>query len=781
DPRNKSALALTDCGLYTIRKETLQHQVEQLDPVMRGVFRVMVLTVRDFQTQRQQWLDQLHGLAMQIGQTKIKSMVIEIVDSPHLPKDLQGDFLIAGYFARNIARLRPETDGAGHRLATQEPLLTSSHSAFRPVDLSVGPEGALYIADWFNPIIGHYQASLRHPDRDTTHGRIWRITAKDNSLLPSSKLGEKSIGELAEALASPLRRTRSLAKLRLMGMPRTEVINAMESWLESLDSEDLHYERHLYEAIGVFESHEVVKAELLDRLLGASEERARAYATRVAGRWHDRLEDPLKRLRAMAKDPSPRVRLETVVAVSDVPRAESVAIAALAADGVTGKEDRFLEYALIQATHALARYWKPAVKRGATVFEKEEHLTKILTIDASDEMMGVVRERLDDPAMLRVLARLGTTADAARLLEVAKEDLAVWQGLTEAAIERKVNAPANAEERLVEVLSQGEQGVRMQACRLSAAWRLSSLSEKIREMAENPSAGREAVAAVEALRVLDGQGSKDLFLRFAAEEENLVLAGAAVRALGAIDLPAAARAALPLIDPFLRAEISLTDLLEGVLQREGGGKALAQAVDESGLSQESAEHVRQWIQTTGRSEEGLMVSLGKRMGVAAMRYDYDPSLVQILVSEAVARGDAKRGKEVFQRPMLSCLACHEVDGLQGTVGAMKGPNLSAVAAGLPVDLLVESILWPARQIKEGYQASTLVTKDGQVISGFDDGYRQGFYHVRNLATGEVTRIRRGEVKSETKTGSMMPAGLTASLDRQELRDLIKYLTTLKGL
>ena len=130
------------------------------------------------------------GGAVQIGGTKIKSMIIEIVDSPHLPKDLQGDFLIAGYFARNIARLRPSVSGAGHKLQTLEPILTSSHNAFRPVDLNTGPDGALYVADWFNPIIGHYQASLRHPDRDKKHGRIWRITAKGQPLLKPPALAK---------------------------------------------------------------------------------------------------------------------------------------------------------------------------------------------------------------------------------------------------------------------------------------------------------------------------------------------------------------------------------------------------------------------------------------------------------------------------------------------------------------------------------------------------------------------------------------------------------------
>jgi glucose/arabinose dehydrogenase len=57
-------------------------------------------------------------------------------------------------------------------------LVKSSDTSFRPVDVSVGPDGAMYLCDWFNPVIGHYQASYADPRRDRSHGRIWRITAK---------------------------------------------------------------------------------------------------------------------------------------------------------------------------------------------------------------------------------------------------------------------------------------------------------------------------------------------------------------------------------------------------------------------------------------------------------------------------------------------------------------------------------------------------------------------------------------------------------------------------
>ena len=67
-------------------------------------------------------------------------------------------------------------DGAGWRASDVPALITSTHESFRPVDAKFGPDGALYVTDWYNPIIGHYQSSFRHPDRDKEHGRIWRVT-----------------------------------------------------------------------------------------------------------------------------------------------------------------------------------------------------------------------------------------------------------------------------------------------------------------------------------------------------------------------------------------------------------------------------------------------------------------------------------------------------------------------------------------------------------------------------------------------------------------------------
>ena len=69
-------------------------------------------------------------------------------------------------------------NGGTYTATQQADFITSDDPWFRPVDIKLGPDGALYIADFYNRIIGHYEVPLTHPGRDRTSGRIWRIVYK---------------------------------------------------------------------------------------------------------------------------------------------------------------------------------------------------------------------------------------------------------------------------------------------------------------------------------------------------------------------------------------------------------------------------------------------------------------------------------------------------------------------------------------------------------------------------------------------------------------------------
>jgi putative membrane-bound dehydrogenase-like protein len=151
--------------------------------------------------------------------TSPKTTALDIIGTRALPEDIQGCALIAGYFGGVVELHRFADAGSGFKTTQLPKLMKSSSSSFRPVDVSVGPDGAIYFADWFNPIIGHYQASYADPRRDKTHGRIWRITAKGRTPVKQPNLAAMQPAELLAQLHSPERWTCYQAKRLLNSWP----------------------------------------------------------------------------------------------------------------------------------------------------------------------------------------------------------------------------------------------------------------------------------------------------------------------------------------------------------------------------------------------------------------------------------------------------------------------------------------------------------------------------------------------------------------------------------
>lgn len=268
----------------------------------------------------------------------------EIVSSRHFPDNMQGDYLLNNCIGFQGTLQYKFTDaGAGVHADPVDPLLRSSDPNFRPVDLQFGPDGALYILDWFNPLIGHMQHNLRDPNRDKSHGRIWRITYRGRPLLEPAQIAGAPIPHLLNLLKSYEDRTRSRVRRELRDRDTTEVIAALDAWVSGLKADDPNIEHHKLEALWVKQHHDAVDEALLTALLDSPEPRARAAATRVVGVWRDRLTDPLALLQARVNDEHPRVRLEAVRALSFFHNQQALDIAV---ESLIYDQDEYLEYTL---------------------------------------------------------------------------------------------------------------------------------------------------------------------------------------------------------------------------------------------------------------------------------------------------------------------------------------------------------------------------------------------------------------------------------------------------
>jgi putative heme-binding domain-containing protein len=115
--------------------------------------------------------------------------------------------------------------------------------------------------------------------------------------------------------------------------------------------------------------------------------------------------------------------------------------------------------------------------------------------------------------------------------------------------------------------------------------------------------------------------------------------------------------------------------------------------------------------------------------------------------------------------------------MPGAAQSKIGPDLSAIARGLPIDMIVTEVVWPALNIKEGYEAATITLKDGSVVTGFKHTDTADTISIRDL-TGTITPILKANTSNIQLGGTLMPDGLTATLNEQQLAHLIKYLSEL---
>ena len=280
----------------------------------------------------------------------------ELVYSRHFPDDTQGDYLLNNDIGfQGVLRYRVKEDGSGFSGTPVEPLLKSSDPNFRPVALQFGPDGALYVVDWFNPLVGHMQHSLRDPNRDHTHGRIWRITYPGRPLLTSPKIAGATVPELLDLLKTYEDRVRYRARRELRERPEAEVLKALAPWVAGLDTHSPEYWRQMLEALWLHQSLDQVDEGFLKKMLTCPEPRARAAATRVLCYWRDRVSDPLELLRKQVNDVHPRVRLEAVRALSFVEGPGTAKAQEIALESLLHPQDDYLEYTLNETTKTLDR------------------------------------------------------------------------------------------------------------------------------------------------------------------------------------------------------------------------------------------------------------------------------------------------------------------------------------------------------------------------------------------------------------------------------------------
>ncbi|HUG17687.1 MAG TPA: PVC-type heme-binding CxxCH protein, partial [Planctomycetaceae bacterium] len=367
---------------------------------------------------------QKHAIAPNVYERRTRPCSgTEILSSSHFPPELQGNLLVANVIGfQGILNYRLKPDGSSFGADEVEPIVFSSDPNFRPSDLEIGGDGALYFTDWYNPLIGHMQHNLRDPSRDKRHGRVYRVTCNGRELLKPEPLDQLSIPQLLERLKSPDNRIRYRTRIALSAHPSEDVIAAVRVWMPRLDKSDPDYEHHLLEALWVHQHHNVIDESLLKQLLNAIDSRARAAAIKVLVDWRDSIPLAIDLLKVAAEDGESRVRLEAERGASFFADPAALEVAIISSELPT---DRFLDYTRNETLKVLEPQWKEAIASGykvefTTAAGKRYYLRNIGT----KNLLALPR---DEAVFMEILERDGI-AEADRL--AALQGLAQIQNTT---------------------------------------------------------------------------------------------------------------------------------------------------------------------------------------------------------------------------------------------------------------------------------------------------------------------------------------------------------------
>jgi putative membrane-bound dehydrogenase-like protein len=733
---------------------------------------------------------------------------LEYVRSPQFPDDWQGNFVTCDFRAHRVVRFAMDEKDSTYVTRELPDLVRTKDVAFRPIDIKLGPDGALYIADWSNPIIQHGEVDFRDPRRDHEHGRIWRVSYKGRAAGQVADLSKLNNRELLERLRAPNEYIREQSR-RLLVERGAKVVSDLNSWTRRQTAES-----QLLEALWLYQGLDRVEPKLLERLLEAQDGRVRAAAVRVLAFWQERVPAepftpsdawkgwapaplPLARkeipmahalelLGQRIKDAHPRVRLETLRALARLPDAHAAELALMAADQPMDKQ---LEYALWLTINDLANPWIAALKAKRWKPEgREKQLEyglQALEPARAGEVLGQLLGEEPLPRngagpWISLLGQAGTPKELRRLFEQV-----VQGGFDERAAARALAAlnqaarlrtarPTGSTAPLAMLLTNASPEIQLEAVRLAGAWKDGGSAPKLTAQAgakESSPALRQA--AFGSLREIGGRGVIESLGPLVAPGTEPALRRQAVLALAALDFGKATPAAVELLQASSTDAEALA-LWRSLLSLKGSGPALARALPKSGLGLPMAKAGLRAAREGGRSEPDLVLALTRGSGIDEGDVALTEAELKQLVADVQQKGDPVRGEEVYRRKELSCVSCHSIGGAGGKVG----PDMTSIGASAPLDYLIESVWFPNRKVKEGYHAVMVETKDGQEFSGVLVRENTEEVVLRD-ATGKETAVAKQNI-SDRRIGtlSLMPAGLIDALTPQERVDLFRFLSEL---
>ena len=701
-------------------------------------------------------------------------------------------------------------DGAGFSMQNPKQFLWS----ILATDVDFGPDGNMYVSDWVN--------GWNKPGK----GRIYKLSDEKESSSPVTKevktlLGEgfenRSDSELVKLLEHVDLRVRRESQFALAAKGSSSVAKFASV---AKGESSLFSRMHAIWGLGQIGRKDLGSViPVLLPLLEDKDPEIRAQAAKVLGELE--VKEARKPLLAKLKDSEPRVQFFASQSLAKLPSIENLPGLIELLDKNQNK-DVYIRHgcvvalAAINDSKALSAFSKSSslgIRMGATLALRQlesEEISNFLT-DANQEIADEtaraiydipIAKSLTDLAQTITVGNTKTTHNLRRVLAANRRAGTNQNAMEIAKLAARTQTPTEIRIEALEYLEKwGEDSKRDFVTGLARPTQAANKTDAINALKANLPAllGAEAKISKETIRVAASLKINEIIPELTTSLKNNSLDGKfradslkALNSLKAPDLKSLAETALADSSDLVRAEAihvysklepSYAEKMADTILRKGSLKeqqALIGILGET-KSPSSITKLNGLVQEaiSGKTPSGIILEIGEAGLKAGIKES--KSLIQEDIGKpnamafALEGGDKEAGKIVFfQKIAVACLRCHKIEGQGGDVG----PELNGIGSKQKRDYLLESLILPEKNIAKGFESLILVLSNGKTVTGIlkQDNPKE---IILMDFEGKLITIKKLDIE-EKKTGkSGMPADLYKQLSRQELRDLVEYLASLK--
>jgi len=667
-----------------------------------------------------------------------------------------------------IGHFRLDAAGADFKAVNLGSFLASDDEWSAPIVAEVGPDGAVWVIDWYNYIVQHnpvpqgfkngkgnaYETQLR----DKRHGRIYRVASATGTPTKAPVLAKAAPADLVAALKNDNQLWRFHAQRLLVGRGRKDVVPGLVALVQDKSMDELGLNVGAVHALWTLHGLGAVGDEAVAALKhpSAAVRRAAVAVLPRTGTTAGILVE-----KEMLADSDAQVRLATFLALAESPESEPVGAAvATALKDRSNADDRWLREA---ATAAAVRHqlgFGRALLGAGDLFPPS--VSEVIRIVARhyaspgpDDVAGVIGAFADAPAatMAALLDGIAAGWPDGRKPSLSDDDRS---GLGQMM---KSIAPAARDKLLVVAQRWGSLDLFADQVAVSVKSLRALLADTAAADADRLTAARNLVRIADTsdtVKSVLAQVSPQTAPMFgggllgALSESKLPTAGAEIIAAWSRLSPGQKRAALGTL--LRRPEWSAT-LLDAVASG---------AVLRNDLGPENWQQLRSSRDPKVGQRAAALINGGQ--AISADREE----VVKKFLPVAKLEGDVAAGKDVFTK---NCAVCHKFSG----TGQNIGPELTGIGARPKADILIE-VLDPNRSVEANYRLWNLTTKSGDTYAGRLDAETQTSVELTDL-TGQKHVVQRRDIAGlESSNQSIMPTGFE-SLGEKDLAAVLAYLAT----